>query len=158
MLNKRLAYSTDNSLSTLPWGQVFDKTYYDKIFGDVWWPSKMGQPTQDWVTGNSEALMLNTDICLVYDIEASIDDGIPCCTKTDVRCIEPESAKRRCPMYSRQHDRWEAREAVQMMLGGSHDNENMPFYTAFARAWLKATTIGQDGLSPLAESCDFLLE
>jgi len=139
--------------------QVFDKKYYDELFNSVWWPINMGQPTQDWVPGRGlgNSLMLNTDICLVYDMEELFDDGTPCCTKINGECIEPESAKTKCPMYSRMHSRWEAREAVQEMLGGSNPNDpNLPFYTAFAKAWAKATTIGQEDLFPLAESCDSL--
>jgi len=109
----------------------------------------MGEATQDWVTENTDQLMLNTDMCLVFDIEDDIDDEVPCCTKTNRKCLDPESAKKKCPMYSQMHSRFEAREAVQDMLGSS----NSPFYTAFAEAWRKATTVGQGDLLPLEERC-----
>lgn len=103
--------------------------------------------------------MLNTDICLVHDI----DNNVPCCTNTGTsypedgldRCID--EALSRCPIYSQSHSRWEAREAVGEMLGGTYPNENnVPFYNAFSEAWRKATTVGQTNLSPLAESCELL--
>ena len=137
--------------------QVFDKKYYEEIFNSVWWPRNMGSPLQDWVTGRGDSLMLNTDICLVFDIEEDIDKEIPCCTETDIRCFDPEAAAQKCPMYSQMHSRFEAKEAVEEMLGsGSHPHPNVPFYNAFAEAWRKATTVGQEDLSPLAESCDSL--
>jgi hypothetical protein len=46
-------------------------------------------------------------------------------------------------------------EAVEEFLGGEYPNSNNePFYEAFREAWLKATTLGWDGLEPLAEKCD----
>jgi len=135
--------------------QIFDNKYYDELFNSVWWPIKMGQPTQDWVTGRDDSLMLNTDICLVYDIEDKIHGGVQCCTKTNGECRNQESKKHKCPMYSRMNSRFEAMEAAEEMLGGSHPhNTNIPFYNAFEEAWRKATTVGQDNLSPLGHGCD----
>lgn len=121
----------------------------------------MSESNQDWITGRSNSLMLNTDLCLVYDIDDFIEDNEPCCTKTDDRCFDPEAAKRKCPVYSRMHSRWEAREAVQEMLMLDDTNtqdRNLSFYMAFAEAWGKATTVGQDSLSPLVDSCDALFK
>jgi len=142
--------------------QRFDKQYYEEIYLSTWRPRNIGQLTQDWTTGRPSAngnirLMLNTDICLVHDI----DSNMPCCTRTGEsysdgqdRCIDSDAARRRCPMYSQTHSRWEAREAVGEMLGGSYPNtNNEPFYNAFTEAWRKATTVGQSNLSSLVESC-----
>lgn len=38
--------------------------------------------------------------------------------------------------------------------GSLSSNNNGPFYVAFARAWRKATTVGQDNLRPLQTSCE----
>ena len=105
--------------------------------------------------------MLNTDLCLVHDIDGG--NSLPCCTSTgrtypdtgQDACVDDEAARRRCPMYGRSHSRFEATEAVGDMLGGAYPNDNnAPFYAAFAEAWRKATAVGREGLSPLAESCE----
>ena len=83
--------------ATETYQQKFDKKFYDEIVDSVWWPraSIMGNPTQDWVTlrdnGFVEGLMLNTDICLAWDIEDPIDKETPYCAKINDECIEPES-------------------------------------------------------------------
>ena len=54
---------------------------------------------------------------------------------------------------------FEARETVEEMLGEFNPSDpNLPFYLAFARAWDKATTVGQEDLSPLVDSCGSLFE
>ena len=143
--------------------QVFDKQYYEEIYLNSWRPRNTGFSNQDWTTGRSSdsgntRMMLNTDICLVYDI----DDELACCTRNNTfysdgenMCIDEDAAARACPMYSQFQDRWEAREAVAEMLGGDYPNSNNePFYTAFTTAWVKATTVGQSNLIPLSESCE----
>jgi len=143
--------------------QVFDKQYYEEIFLNAWRPRKRSRSNQDWTTGRASdpgntRLMLNTDICLVHDI----DDNLPCCTSPGRKysdgqdhCIDNDAARRRCPMYGSTHSRREARDAVEEMLGGEFPNDNnVPFYNAFEEAWRKATTVGQENLSPLAESCE----
>lgn len=111
----------------------------------------MSDPTQDWVTGRSFSLMLNTDMCLAFDIEDTINDEVPCCTKTNRKCLDPDSRKTKCPVASR----LESLEAVEEMLGMSNPHDvNMPFYESFAEAWRKATTVGKDNLSPLVQRCD----
>lgn len=99
----------------------------------------MGEGTQDWTTGEpsdggNTRMMLNTDICLVHDI----DGNLPCCTSDEDTCGDFEAAARRCPFYSQIDARWEARQAVGEMLGGSYPNtNNVPFYNAFAEGWRK---------------------
>jgi len=125
---------------------VFDKKYYEQIFMNNWWMSGQGQK-QDWTTGNynfpDNRLMLNTDICLAYDI----DSGLPCCTKGTSQCRE-------CPRYTVDRTRKAAEEAVKKMLGGPPGNTNNdPFYEAFEVAWNKMTTVGQNNLKPLSTEC-----
>jgi hypothetical protein len=117
----------------------------------------MGGDDQDWTTGRTSdggntRMMLNTDICLVHNI----DGNLPCCTTDDEdACADSEAAARRCPFHSPGESGWEARRAVGEMLGGSYPNaNNAPFYRAFSEAWRKATTVGQTNLSPLVESCE----
>lgn len=143
--------------------QIFDKRYYEEIYSNSWRP-RVGERTQNWTTGppNSDdpnpRLMLNTDICLVYDIDESVD----CCTRTDqffpdggTECLTDELASRQCPFYSQSSSRIEAVDAVEEMLGGELPNSNNdPFYNAYTEAWVKATENGWDNLLPLAESCD----
>jgi hypothetical protein len=143
--------------------KVFDKQYYEEIYLNSWRPRNMGESNQDWTTGRTSSegnirMMLNTDICLVHNI----DGNLPCCTRTGVldadgqdTCVDLDAAASRCPMIDQSESRWEAREAVGSMLGGSYPNSNNePFYSAFATAWRKATTVGQSNLSPLVESCE----
>lgn len=123
---------------------VFDKKYYEQIFMNNWRMSGQG-PTQDWTTGNfpDDRLMLNTDICLAYNI----DSGTPCCTKGNTQCRE-------CPRYTFNSPRKAAEEAVLKMLGGAPGNtDNGPFYESFEVAWNKMTSVGQDKLIPLSTEC-----
>lgn len=147
--------------------QKFDKTYYEQIFLNAWRPrTKDWGSKQDWTTGRdtsdeSERVMLNTDICLVYDIEDYMDDEDKCCTRTDQtyangenKCVDREAARERCPMYSANNPRFAMRQAVGNMLGGSPPNaNNAPFYAAFETAWEKATRVGQTNLKVLDENC-----
>jgi len=146
--------------------QVFDKAYYEAMFTNAWRPRNMGRNKQDWTTGrggDNARVMLNTDMCLVFDIDQNIDRSVPCCTRTEFkypdgssRCVNGDAARSRCPMYSRTNPRRQATEAVRDMLGGSiSSNNNGPFYIAFARAWRKATTVGQDNLRPLQMTCEW---
>jgi hypothetical protein len=62
--------------------QRFDKQYYEEIVFNAWRPRNVGLDSQDFTTGNNnrnDRMMLNTDICLVFNI----DNNFACCTKTD---------------------------------------------------------------------------
>ena len=118
-----------------------------------------GVPPQDWTTGANpnSRLMLNTDICLAFDL----DDRPICCTRgsssssvsessssdDEVPCID----RQRCPRYDQSDARMDASEAIEEYRGGEGSTR---FYDAFADAWKKATTVGQSNLSPLAETCE----
>lgn len=134
--------------------QTFDKQYYEDLFVETWRPRNMGTKTQDWTTGaGGNRVMLNTDICLVFDIDSHIENDMPCCTRTGI-CPDREASRQKCPMYKSGDSRRQATSAAREMLGGSvQSNNNTPFYVAFARAWRKATTVGQDDLKPLRDRC-----
>lgn len=150
--------------------QVFDKQYYVDMLEDAWRPRNQGNGNrggvpQDWTTGRGDdRVMLNTDICLAFDIDGSIRRDTPCCTRIENgnpdgrnECTERDAARRRCPRFARSATRKAARDAVQEFSGGRNnddDDDNASFYAAFAEAWQKATTVGQRNLSPLTKTCE----
>lgn len=77
------------------------------------------------------------DILLVPGYCGS-DDGAARCVPKVARCKEDD------PMRA-------DRAAVKEYSGG---DDNSRFYSAFAEAWRKATTIGQRNLAPLEPNCD----
>ncbi|KAL7536964.1 hypothetical protein ACHAXR_007507 [Thalassiosira sp. AJA248-18] len=136
--------------------QIFDKAYYEELISRAWSPRQASTdpPLQDWSTGNpnsnSPKMMLNTDICLYYNIE----ETAPCCTRTELdgRCEEFEDTQ--CGVYDDDHPRWEARAAVLSYLGGPTKNDNNdPFYNAFRDAWFKAVNNGMSELKPVMDTC-----
>jgi hypothetical protein len=141
--------------------QRFNKQYFEELVFNAWRPRNVGLETQDFTTGNNkrnDRMMLNTDICLVFNI----DNNLQCCTKTDEwfqsgqsKCID--NTLKQCPLYSKSDSRWQATEAVVKYVGGSRGiTDNEPFYSAFAVAWEKATTNGwRDGeLKVLSGDCE----
>lgn len=137
---------------------MFDKKYYEELFRRAWTPRGVGTDDQDWTTGsnsNSPKMMLNTDMCLLFDI----DNDKQCCSRTNMfkrngqnRCEVNENNA--CNEYSRDSPRIEAVKAVKRYLGGSGPNSNnAPFYNAFTIAWFKATTNGMENLRPLRDTC-----
>ena len=92
--------------------------------------------------------MLNTDICLLYDVEDGANRN--CCTRTDA--FRPDGTSR-CPSFPNRecatidpnsnHPRAEAAAAVRRYLGGMTVNDNQqPFYDAFSQAWFKGEEFG----------------
>ena len=139
--------------------QIFDKQYYEELVFNAWRPRNLGLETQDYTTGNNKRnkrQMLNTDICLVFDIE----DNLQCCTKTDEfflngqsKCID--NTLNQCPLYPKGNPRWAATEAVVEYIGGTKGSKNNEyFYSAFSKAWEKATTNGWDNLKELTGDCE----
>jgi len=142
--------------------QIFDKRYFQEVVARSWSVRHLAHdpPLQDWTTGNANSnrpkLMLNTDICLFYDVEASSG---PCCTRTDAfdpsgrsRCLS--DADNQCPTIDSSHPRWQAARAVRRYLGGSTQNDsNQAFYQAFKLAWFKATLNGMEHLKPVMDTC-----
>ena len=102
--------------------------------------------------------MLNTDMCLFFDIATTF----PCCTDTSLsrndgtnQCDRGGQVLRNtpCATYAAGSPRAEAASAVELFAGrragGGFDNDNTPFFNAFASAWGKATTNGLSGLRPV---------
>ncbi|KAL7539626.1 hypothetical protein ACHAXR_009456 [Thalassiosira sp. AJA248-18] len=141
--------------------QVFNRGYYKELIGRSWTRRLMSADPlfQDWTTGDSNSgspkMMLNTDICLIWDVEESES----CCTRTDLFKSDGEShcqmdEDRQCDVYDMDHSRWEASEAIKEYLGDpSVEDDDGHFYEAFRVAWLKATVNGMHNLHPLQESC-----
>ena len=140
--------------------RIFNKRYYQELVGRSWSPriiTTMPELQSDFTTSNPDdenpKMYLNTDICLVYDIENS---G-PCCTRTDLFKSNGEShCKTReniqCPVYEVGNSRLEATEAVAEYLEGEQE-DNTAFYAAFRMAWFKATTNGHSSLKQVADQC-----
>ena len=61
-------------------------------------------------------------LCLTYDIDDNINEGIPCCATSSPNaedCIDREASERKCPLgYSNDDSRSDASDAVQEMLAG----------------------------------------
>lgn len=96
-----------------------------------------GGSPQDWSTGvgsDNGRMMLNTDMCLAYDIDIQINNQDPSCTTLG----NPP-----CPRYAVGTSRRAALDAVLELK--DCDQNNDCFYTAFRDAWLKATVLGQSG-------------
>ncbi len=136
--------------------RIFNRQYYQELVSRSWSPRILStNPFEsDFTTSEIDdpnpKMMLNTDACLVYDIE-----GGPCCTRTDLfkangesHCVTMEDTQ--CPVYDASNPRIEATNAVKEMLDG---NDNANFYEAFRVAWFKATTNGHSSLKTIAESC-----
>ena len=144
--------------------QIFDKSYYTELLDNTWHMRNEGGPAnggppQDWTTGidgtTDDRMMLNTDICLVYDIDDQINgQSPPCCTSTSVNdneCpIVNMNERDVCPMYTENSSRRPAYESVMNFYNGNDAN----FYIAFSTAWEMATTVGHDNLQSLSESCN----
>jgi hypothetical protein len=114
---------SDNAASAM----VFDKSYYKELFNNAWHPRQLPQNKQDWTLDNVDPenprMMLNTDLCLVYDIERAGND---CCTR-EGECLN--YLGRQCPIYDEGNRRREAANAVIGFIGDSMDDEdNMVSY------------------------------
>ena len=97
------------------------------------------------------------DMCFWIDS----DMYYPCCSRTNRwlgesnRCDWEETfSDKECDRYASDDTEMEAVKAVVDFLGGGYPNENNdPFYQAFASAWFKATTNGHDGLKAIRSEC-----
>jgi hypothetical protein len=135
--------------------QIFDHQYYRELAGRSWSPRSVSNdaPLSDFTTTEVDdpkpKMMLNTDICLVFDLESS---G-PCCTRTDLFKTNGEShcqtmEEEQCPVYDGGNPRLAATEAV-----AEYAEDNANFYEAFRQAWFKATTNGNSNLQQVVEEC-----
>lgn len=141
---------------------IFDKKYYEEIVRRTWRPRNLGTLEEDFTASTDDTheepqFMLKTDLCFWYDT----DINYPCCSRTNRwlgetnRCDwENMYSDNRCWKYENDNSRMEAVESVVEFLGGGFPNENNdPFYQAFARAWYKATTNGQNNLKAIHSKC-----
>jgi len=174
-------------VDTIEESLVFDKRYYEEIFRRAWVPRNLddnGVP-QDFTWGNrngpggngSPRFMLNTDLCLAFDIDVTRSDNavFPCCTRNDLIGNNGNQCENRvdgfdttgltnhaCNPYLPDDPRIEAANAVNLFSDprtrrdGSQgfSNDNTAFFEAFREAWGIATTNGLSGLQPLTQTCD----
>lgn len=90
-----------------------------------------------------------------------VDMYYPCCSRTNRwfgetnRCDHEETfSDNECTRYEADNSKMEAVESVVEFLGGGYPNENNePFYKAFATAWYKATTNGHYDLKAVQGEC-----
>jgi hypothetical protein len=134
---------------------IFDKRFYEEVMRRSWRPRQTSVGV-NWTWGgnnNGPFLMLNTDMCLRFDInEGNTQD---CCSDTSGNCRDDSVQNNQC--RSSESVRPEAFEAFNEFIGGANlnNNNNEPFYTAFSSAWEAATEVGHsDGeLFDLVDSC-----
>ncbi|KAL3784493.1 hypothetical protein HJC23_013636 [Cyclotella cryptica] len=141
---------------------VFDKKYYEELILRTWRSRNIGTKEEDFVASTEEThehpqMMLKADVCLLYNT----DRKYPCCSKTNRflhgvnECDwEEVLSNKKCPSYAKNDSRMEAVRAVLEYLGGISPNDNQgPFYKAYATAWFKATTNGHDNLKSIRRTC-----
>lgn len=129
---------------------IFDKRFYTEVLNRSWRP-RTTQAATDWTwggRGRGPFLMLNTDICLRFDIPDGNNQS--CCTDTSGNNCG--GINRQCA--SSEIVRAEAFNAFNNFEnGGRNDNQN--FYDAFAIAWKKATENGSEELlNSLRPTCE----
>lgn len=122
---------------------VFDKGFYDELTRRSWRPLSRNGAQHDWTWGGNTrgVMMLNTDICLFFDIS-----NPNCCTNTGGNCRDTGN---QCPTSRNT----ETVSAINAFMAG-RNNDNDAFYAAFSVAWKKATELGHTGLKNLDTICD----
>lgn len=125
---------------------AFDTGFFTETVNRPWRPRRTNVGT-DWTWGNDrDVQMLNTDICLQFDIPDGDDQG--CCTNTERNCGPTNP-----PQCESSQLVWpEAFEAFEEFTSRNND----AFYSAFSEAWQKATENGYavGSLNDLEASCD----
>ena len=133
---------------------VFDKRFYEEVIRRAWRPRQVDAGVNwTWGGNNRGVMMLNTDICLFFDIPEGNEQN--CCTDTNNNCRDASIQNNQCA--TAENVRPEAFAAFNEFLGGQNlNNGNQePFYVAFAEAWTKATQLGHgdNELFELSDSC-----
>jgi len=125
---------------------IFDKRFYTELTRRAWFPTvvKAGIDWK-WGRGDRNVMMLNTDICLYFDIPDGNNQR--CCTDTGPGCEGVEL----CPYAS--SVRPEAFVAVDSFRSGMRD-DNDNFFAAFTKAWVAATENGHSNLFEVLDTCD----
>jgi len=136
---------------------IFDRKFYTELLSRGWIPRTFPPEDNidnDWVWGgaNLSVMMLNTDVCLYFDIDSMDVINAPCCTNTSANCRQGVSVQ--CPLSN--NIRSEAFAAVEAFanIGNTVGNPNDPFFTAFASAWERATENGYESLNELRNNCE----
>lgn len=133
---------------------VFNKRFYEEVLRRAWRPRQTNAGV-DWTWGGRRrgVMMLNTDICLYFDIPDG--DNQDCCTNTSLDCRDATIQNNQCPLAN--VTRPEAFNAFTDFLGGQAlNNRNQePFYDGFTAAWKRATESGysDNELFELRETC-----
>eukprot|EP00547_Thalassionema_nitzschioides_P009132 CAMPEP_0194227992 /NCGR_PEP_ID=MMETSP0156-20130528/43139_1 /TAXON_ID=33649 /ORGANISM="Thalassionema nitzschioides, Strain L26-B" /LENGTH=1501 /DNA_ID=CAMNT_0038960493 /DNA_START=21 /DNA_END=4526 /DNA_ORIENTATION=- len=126
---------------------IFNKRYYTELLNRGWRPRFIaGVPDNDWTWGADDrgVMMLNVDICLNFDIDASVS----CCTNTAQNCRNTFQ-NTECP--DARNVRPEAHAAVQAFAAGN-GQDNAAFFAAFPPVWAKATGNGYASLNNLVDN------
>ena len=128
---------------------VFDKRFYEEVVRRNWVPRQTDSAGVNWTWGGNgrNVMMLNTDICLRFDIPDGNEQS--CCTDDANRNGCPREINDVCT--SSENARPEAFEAFESFL--ANNNNNDPFYEAYSVAWQKATENGYDSLRELQDTC-----
>lgn len=130
---------------------IFDNGFYRETVNRGWRPRTTPVGT-DWTWGGNTrgVMMLNTDICLRFDIPDG--DEQDCCTNINQPNHCRDDSLPQCP--SSETVRPEAFAAFEEFNSGGRNNT--PFYNAFSSAWVKATENGYDegSLHNLVNTCD----
>ncbi|KAK1749297.1 heme-dependent peroxidase [Skeletonema marinoi] len=142
---------------------IWDKGFYVEMVQRAWAPRNEGKDNADFMAGPAQSqfpkMMLNTDICLAFDIDTVADNK--CCT--NINMINPANGQNRCGIYETNqckridstHPRAESAQAVLEFLGGNTpNNDSTRWYRAFTEAWTKATINGHNELWPVQQRCN----
>eukprot|EP00551_Chaetoceros_affinis_P010893 CAMPEP_0203683426 /NCGR_PEP_ID=MMETSP0090-20130426/47518_1 /ASSEMBLY_ACC=CAM_ASM_001088 /TAXON_ID=426623 /ORGANISM="Chaetoceros affinis, Strain CCMP159" /LENGTH=673 /DNA_ID=CAMNT_0050552573 /DNA_START=24 /DNA_END=2046 /DNA_ORIENTATION=+ len=133
---------------------IFDKRYYEEVVRRAWRPRQTNVGVNwTWGGNNRGVMMLNTDICLLFDIPNGNNQN--CCTNTNTDCRDSSIQNNQC--VSAESVRPQAVAAFREFLGGGNPNNSnqQPFYDGFSTSWTLATEIGysDDTLFDLADTC-----
>lgn len=135
---------------------IFDKGFYEEAVRRAWRPRTNNNNIEtDWTWGGRDrgTMMLNTDICLRFDIPDGNNQN--CCTNASNgdRCRVRGEELPACD--SSAGVRPEAFSAFEAFRTG-RGNDNTAFYAAFSDAWQKATENGyeDESLRELADTCE----
>lgn len=134
--------------------RIFNKRYYEEVVRRAWRPRQAAAGVNwTWGGNNRGVMMLNTDICLLFDIPNGNNQN--CCTNTNTDCRDPSIQNNQCQVAD--NVRPQAVAAFREFLGGGNpNNDNQePFFSAFTTSWTLATEIGysDDSLFELTDTC-----
>lgn len=137
---------------------IFDKRFYEEVIRRSWRPRQTPSSGVNWTWGGQGrgVMMLNTDICLYFDIPEGNNQN--CCTDTSGGGNNCRGVNNECQLANIvRPDAFQAFEEF-VFAGGNNigTNNNEPFYAAFSTAWELATENGysDDELFDVPETCN----